>query len=139
MIFAIWKIILHLLLIVVLNAKIFGASIYSSNKIAYSERLVGFISHQMNSTIKPSIKSELIKERQNYHDLSTVKSIVSTPTHADLNDQLPDWYTLIQEISSGFGTTFDVVQRFLRPADKLQKLLHQNREMPSTKSFQISS
>ena len=43
-----------------------------------------------------------------------VKALVSIFKHASLNDQLPPGYKLIQEVETRFGTTHDVVVRFLK-------------------------
>lgn len=103
-------------------ARVFKASV-SPNQIPYSARWVGCISHQLDTVMKNVITAEPIISSEISKNLNLVKSIVSTVKHADFNQEMPDGYSLLQESPTRFGTTFDVVKRFLKSAEQLQLLI----------------
>lgn len=102
--------------------KVFGSSV-SPNKVPYSHRWAGCITHQLNTVMKSTIESEIIKSSQIMKDLTVVKSVVGTVKHASLNDEMPDGYALIQEVPTRFGTVYDVVERFLKSVSTLKQLV----------------
>lgn len=55
-----------------------------------------------------------------------VETIVSALKHADLNAQIQDGYTLIQEVCTKFVTTFDIVQRYIKSSCELREILLSN-------------
>lgn len=60
---------------------------------------------------------------KNWEDLEAVKKMVSTFNHTAMNDELDDGLKLIQEISTMFCTTFDVIQRFLKSKERVSLLI----------------
>lgn len=77
----------------------------------------GFVqSARSKHTLKASQESEIID------DLKTMKEIVNYVKSAGLNDHLPDGFKLVQEVDTRFGTTFDVVERFVKSAAVLSEI-----------------
>lgn len=108
--------------------KVFGASI-SSNKVSFSQRWAGCITHQLNTVMKSTIERPPINISEISKTLTAIKNIVATVKHASLNDEMPEGYALLQEVTTRFGTTFDVVERFIKSASRLKILILQNVEM----------
>lgn len=73
--------------------------------------------------MKAALESKDIGTSRISKDLIVIKSIIATVKHANLNDQMPDGYLLIQEVPNRFGITFDVVQRFIKSASRLCQLV----------------
>ena len=65
--------------------KVFGSSV-SANKVAYSHRCVGCITHQLNTVMESVVVSKDIAGSQLSKDLAVVKSSVGTVRHVNLND-----------------------------------------------------
>ena len=102
--------------------KVFGASV-SPAKVPYSQRWVGCISHQMNTAMKSAMQHHSIQDSIIQKDLTNLKSLISTFKHASYNDELMNGYKLIQEVSTRFGTTCDVVTHFLKSEKKVWDLM----------------
>lgn len=73
--------------------------------------------------MKSVIASKEIKESEISRNQAVVKSIVSTVKHAIFNDEISEGYAFIQEVTTRFGTTFDVVECFTNLAGALKQLL----------------
>lgn len=101
---------------------VFGASV-SANKVAYSHRWVGCITHQLNTVMKTAVESKAISGSKILKHLTLLKSIVGTMNHASPNDEMPDGFSLIEKVQTRFRKTFDVVQRFVKSSSWLAQLM----------------
>lgn len=92
---------------------VFGVSL-PANKVPYSNRRFPCIFHQLNVAMKSIVESTVIRESIILGDLKSLKTIFSTFNHTEMNDELDSPFKIIQEISTRFGTAFDVIQHFLK-------------------------
>lgn len=114
--------------------KVFGASV-SQKKVPYGERWLPCITHQINTVMKTVIQSPKIKDSEIFRNLNCVKKIVSTIKHAGLNEKLPDGFAFLQEVETRFGTTYDVVKRFLKSESQISHLGLLQNDNESTKKI----
>lgn len=103
-------------------AKTFGASV-SPRRIPFNERWIGCISHQINTTMKNVMESGPINSSEILKNFLLVKSIVATCKQSNINSQLPEGFRLIQDVSTRFGSSYDVVCRFLKSFQQLQGIV----------------
>lgn len=98
----------------------------AANKVAYNDLWVRFITQQCNTAMKTAAESKEISGSQISKDLIIVKSSVGTVKHASPNEEMRGSFSLIQEVQTRFGTTFDVVCRFIKSAYLLAQLVASN-------------
>lgn len=94
---------------------IVGASA-SSSRVPFGWRWLGCIVHKLNTTLKTVVESERAAGSRVHQDLESVKALVRIFKAGGWNNGLPDGCALYQECETRFGTTFEVVQRFLKAA-----------------------
>lgn len=91
-----------------LNAAVFEGSV-SSDKIPCSHWWVDCVCHQLNTPMKSPRDSKSITASPIMADLKSFNSIVSTLNHTLIYDELEDCFKMIQESTTKFGTTYNVV------------------------------
>lgn len=99
------------------------SSSVSPTKVPFLHMWVGCICHQLNTVMKITMDTADIKLSQIANDLKSVKSIVSTFNHTGMNQELEDSYKLVQEVVTRFGTTYDVVERFIKSKAHVRLLI----------------
>lgn len=96
-----------------------GASV-SSSLVPVSERWMGCFCHLPNTTMKHVMVSLSRSDHDTASairgDLKAIKDIVGTVKHKNLNSALPQGYAFLQEVETRFGTTINVVERFIKLA-----------------------
>lgn len=118
---------------------IVGASA-STRIISLSDTWMGCVSHQLSTVRKNSIRSTA-----NYlphetgatikKDVDCVKRIVTDFKHTDLNMKLPEGFSLIKEVQTRFGTTHDVIKRFIKSAHLFPRILESINRPEAFNSF----
>jgi len=114
---------------------IVGAS-SSSSKVPFTEKWLGCITHQLNTVMKPSMSDEERRNTRISKDLGAVKTIVRVFKHGSWNSLLPDGFALIQEVETRFGTTFSVVERFLKSARKVIAIIERKESLAAKDALQ---
>ncbi|KAI0563666.1 zinc finger BED domain containing protein [Gracilaria domingensis] len=99
-----------------------GAS-SSSQRVPFNEKWMGCISYQLNTAMKHAVNAETTRNSVIANDLSSVKTIVRIFKQGNWNLSLPDGYALIQEVETRFGTTFAVVERFLKSSKHVASII----------------
>ncbi|KAI0564987.1 Ribonuclease H-like protein [Gracilaria domingensis] len=74
---------------------------------------MGCISHKLNRAMRHAMEEQITKKTIIATNLESVKTIVRSFRQGNWNLLLPSGSALTQEIEARFGTTFNVVQRFL--------------------------
>ncbi|KAI0559172.1 Ribonuclease H-like protein [Gracilaria domingensis] len=95
----------------------------SSQRVPFNEKWMGCISHQLNTAMKHAVNAETTRNSVIANDLSSVKTIVRIFKQGNWNLSLPDGYALIQEVETRFGTTFAVVERFLKSSKHVASII----------------
>ena len=85
------------------------------------ERWMGCLAQFLNNVMKLAIsicRSDAVLTTV-AKDLRSVKKIAEDANRSEWNHLLPDGYNLIQESGTRFGTHYQVVERFLKSANKV--------------------
>ncbi|KAI0558044.1 Zinc finger BED domain containing protein [Gracilaria domingensis] len=113
---------------------IVGASA-SSQRVPYTEKWMGCISHQLNTVMKHAMEKEMASNSVIAADLLNVKTVVRIFKQGNWNQALPDGFALVQEIETRFGTVFGVVERFLKSSKNVASLIARKDSEPAKKAF----
>ena len=113
-----------------------GASV--STQIApLNMKWMGCIVHQINTALKSCISALGTDDGlyKIFEDLQAVKKIVRIFKQANWNALLPEGYKLILEVETRFGTTFQVVQRFLKSSSHVEEIFSSKDSIPAKNAF----
>ncbi|KAI0567133.1 hypothetical protein FGB62_4g472 [Gracilaria domingensis] len=113
---------------------IVGAS-SSSQRVPFSEKLMGCISHQLSTAMKHAMEEQITKKTIIATNLDSVKTIVRIFKQGNWNLLLPSGSALIKEIETIFGTTFNVVQRFLFSSKHVASVISAKDSEPAKVAF----
>lgn len=106
-----------------------GASA-SSKKKPFGHNWMGCISHQLNTAMKHSLDAKVLLQTSSLEPivraLDDMKVIIRIFKKSNLNQEMGDSNRLIQEVDTRFGTTFDVVQRFLEVSCKAMDIIQES-------------
>ena len=118
-------------------ARVAGASI-SARIAPLSMKWVGCIFHQINTALKSCISALATDEdlQKIFDDLQSVKKIVRIFKQSNWNALLPEGYKLIQEVETRFGTTFQVVQRFLKSSSHVEEIISSKDSVPAKNALE---
>lgn len=94
-------------------ATCFFEAFVSANQIPFSYRWIGCNSHQLNTVMKHVVDFSLLQDSAITKSTDLVKMIVKTFMHASINSKLPPRSALQQEVATRFGTTCEIVGRFI--------------------------
>lgn len=97
----------------------------SSPLVPLSDKWMGCFSHQLNTDMKHVVSSlsEHSEGALINSDILAVKEILTAVKQAHI--ELPSGFSLMQECETRFGTTNDVIERFLKSAYLLRAIDHE--------------
>lgn len=103
-------------------AYLFGESILEK-QVPFSELLVGWIYHLLNTEMKTVMDSSILKSSVVCKEDGHVKNILSILKQSRINRKLPAGCEFLQEIYTRFGTIIDTVKRCLKFENRVELLL----------------
>lgn len=115
-------------------AAIFGASV-SPNRVPFSELWIGCISHQLNTAMKHAVEN--CNDPGFKADLECLKKLVTVFKKSGLNEKLPSGKALMQEVPTRFGTTFDMVKRFVEGSPYVVQTIEAAEQESSSKASDL--
>lgn len=87
------------------------------------------ISHQLNTAMRHVVDGNDLKGTDVHRLIQIVKAVDNLLKHAGLNSYLPSGSALKQEVSTRFGTTCDIIERFLKSYEELVNILNKKIRM----------
>ena len=117
-------------------ARVARASV-STRLAPLSEKWVGCLVHQINTAMKGCISQLANHEDVSciFSDLQNIKNIIRIFKQSNWNSLLPAGYKLMQEVETRFGTTFQVVKRFLKSSAHVQDIIAVKDSVPARTAF----
>lgn len=102
-----------------------------------STRWMGCVLRQINTAMKAYLNAMTENDDLGLicRDLNSVKLIVRVFKQIGLNGKLPYGYHLIQDVETRFGSSFLVLQRFLKSADLIEYLLSTGNHSTALSAF----
>lgn len=95
----------------------------SQNHDPYSDRWFGYIAHQLNTAMSHASDDSIASNIQ--EDVEGLKTPVPIFKKSGLNDKIPSWKALKQEVPTISGSTFDMVECFISEASNVIKLIEE--------------
>lgn len=99
---------------------VFGASV-SPNRVPFSEKWIGCIAHQLNTAMKKAYDD--VSDISIRQDIENLKKLIRLFKKGGMNEKLPAGKALKQEVPTRFGTTFDMVERFLLASSDVVRII----------------
>lgn len=89
----------------------------------------------MKACVASLKNAECVELKRIWEDFQRVKTIVRVFKQGGWNSKMERGYALIQEVETRFGTTFSVVERFLKAAERVEAVIEDTVSEPARNAF----